>query len=346
VSPRSFSPHPTFGKARSKEGSGTMKLGVLTVLFQEKPFEEMLDIVSQSGLAAVELGTGNYPGNAHCDPDTLLGDEVKLKEFERALARRELFISALSCHGNPLHPQKEIAQGFHDTWRKTVLLAERLGVGTINLFSGCPGDSESSRYPNWVVCAWPPDFQEILKWQWEEKVIPYWREEAEFAQGHGVNKLAFEMHPGFVVYNPETLLKLREAVGPAIGANFDPSHLVWQGIDPVQAIRKLGCEGAIFHFHAKDIAIDLTNRAVNGVLDTKPYGDVLDRSWTFRTVGYGHGHDTWKAIISMLRMVGYDYVMSIEHEDSLASTREGFEKAVEFLKECLLEEPPAEMWWA
>lgn len=322
-----------------------MKLGVITVLFQDKPFSEALDIVKQHGLDAVEIGTGNYPGSAHCNPDELLADGDALKAFQAAIASRGLIISALSCHGNPLHPQPDVARDAHETWRKTVLLAEKLGVDCINLFSGCPGDSESSVRPNWVTCAWPPDYLETLQWQWNEKLIPYWTEEAAFAKSHGIEKIALEMHPGFMVYNPETLLRLRQAVGPEIGANFDPSHLLWQGIDPVEAIKLLAEAGALFHVHAKDVFIDHNNVKKNGVLDTKPYGDILHRSWTFRSVGYGLTESDWKAMISALRVVGYDHVLSIEHEDALASVEEGFAKAVEMLHRCMFKEQPGEMWW-
>lgn len=323
-----------------------MKLGVFTVLYQNLAFEEMLDKLSEMGVEAVELGTGNYPGNAHCNPDELLESPGKLKAFQKAIEDRGLMISGLSCHGNPLHPNKKVANEAHETWRKTVLLAERLEIPIINGFSGCPGDSMSAKFPNWVTCSWPPEYMEVLDWQWKEVVIPYWKEEANFAKNHGVNQIAFEMHPGFVVYNPETLLKLREQVGPSIGANFDPSHLVWQGIDPVEAIKKLGREKAIYHFHAKDTYLDQANIKVNGVLDTKHYSEILDRSWTFRSVGYGHDEKMWKDIISTLRAVGYDYVLSIEHEDMLASTDEGLRKAITLLKGSLFKEELTEMWWA
>ena len=194
------------------------------------------------------------------------------------------------------------------------------------------------------MATWPDDFQKIKEWQWNEKLIPYWQKEAKFAEAHHVTHIAFEMHPGFCVYNPETLLRLREAVGPVIGANFDPSHLFWQGIDPVAAIRAL--KGAIYHFHAKDTAIDPYYCAVNGVLDTKKFG-TPGRSWDFRTVGYGHGEDVWRAIFSELRRVGYDGIISIEHEDGLMSTREGLEKAIEVLKRTIIfEERNSEMYWA
>lgn len=230
-------------------------------------------------------------------------------------------------------------------WRKTVLLAEKLEIPVVNGFSGCPGDYNEAKNPNWVTCSWPPEFTEVLNWQWNEVVIPYWKEEAKFARSRGI-QVAFEMHPGFVVYNPETLLKLREHAGDNIGANFDPSHLVWQGIDPITAIKKLGRENAIFHFHAKDTYLDKENIKVNGVLDTKHYSEILDRSWTFRLVGYGHEEKIWKDMISTLRAVGYDYVISIEHEDMLASTDEGLKKAISLLKGAMFKEELTEMWWA
>ena len=184
----------------------------------------------------------------------------------------------------------------------------------------------------------------ILDWQWNEKLIPYWKKAAAFAGEHGVNKIALELHPGFCVYNTSSLLRLREAVGPAIGANFDPSHLIWQGMDPVEAIRAL--KGAIYHFHAKDTRVDPRNKAINGVLDTGHYGNLSDRSWTFRTVGYGHDYIYWKNMISMLKCVGYDGAISIEHEDALMSPEEGLDKAIEFLKDVIIYEQPADMWWA
>ena len=320
-----------------------MKIGVITNLLGNLPFEEALQYFVSKGIEMVEIGCGGYPGTQHADPDVLLNDDAKLEEFKALIKKYNVEISALSCHANPVHPDKAVAKEFDDAMRKAVLLAEKLGVHQINTFSGCPGDSENAKYPNWVTCPWPNEFGEMLEWQWNEVLITYWKEFVAFAKAHGVDKIALEMHPGFCVYNPETLLKLRAAVGPEIGANFDPSHLIWQGIEPVAAIRAL--EGAIFHFHAKDTKVDKYNTAVNGVLDTKPYGDEIHRSWVFRSVGYGNDETYWKDIISNLRMVGYDYAISIEHEDSLMSQNEGFSKAIDMLKRAVIREEPCTMWW-
>ena len=322
-----------------------MKLSVLINLYGNKTLDETLKIMSEQGVTTVEVGAGGYPGKAHCNPAELLADEAKLEEFKNTFKKYNISICALACHGNALHPDKETAKMYHDDFINAILLAEKLGVDTVITFSGCPGDCEESKYPNWVTCSWPDDYLKILDWQWETKVIPYWKETGAFAKAHGVDHIAFEMHPGFCVYNPATLLKLRAAVGDVIGANFDPSHLIWQGMDPVAAIREL--KGAIYHVHAKDTKIDKYNVAKNGVLDVKHYGQELERSWVFRTVGYGNNESYWRDMVSNLRLCGYDRVMSIEHEDSVMSIDEGLRKAVEFLKPIIIEEEkPTTMSWA
>jgi sugar phosphate isomerase/epimerase len=323
-----------------------MRLGVFTVLFANEPFEAALDRAVEAGLDCVEIGTGNYPGDAHCKPAELLADDARLAKFRDAIESRGLEISALSCHGNPLHPRSDVARASHETFVETVELAGRLGVGRINLFSGCPGDSDTATYPNWVTCAWPSEYAELLEWQWTEKVIPYWNEQAALAKANNI-RLGFEMHPGFVVFNPRSLLRLRAACGEAIGANLDPSHLFWQGIDVETAIAELGREGAIFHTHAKDTAVQPRNAALNGVLDTVPMGDIANRTWIFRTVGYGHSELDWRRILTALRLAGYDDVLSIEHEDALLSIDEGFRKGVAFLRSVMPSEPALrEAWWA
>jgi sugar phosphate isomerase/epimerase len=323
-----------------------MKLGTFTVVLGDMSLDQACEFLSKNGVQTVEIGCGGYPGRAHCDPDVLLKDEKEFDKFKNTIKDHNLEISALSCHGNMVHPVKEIADKFDEDLTKAILLAEKLGISIINTFSGCPGGSPEDKMPNWVTCSWPEDYLKVLDYQWNEILIPYWKKKVAFAKEHGVTKFALEMHPGFCVYNTSTLLKLREAVGPEIGANFDPSHLIWQGMDPCASIRELGKAGALFHFHAKDTKIDKYNTAVNGVLDTGHYGNEMNRSWVFRAVGYGNGEEFWKAIVSELRMAGYDHALSIEHEDSLMSGREGLVKAINFLKNVLIYESRGEMFWA
>ena len=320
-----------------------MRIGVFTALYGKSSFEEALDRAVVAGVTAVEIGSGGIVGSPHCPVDELLESAEKRKAYMKAITSRGLILSAFSCHDNPTHPDKAVAQRADRDLRKSVRLAEMLEVPVVNCFSGCPGGSPRDVTSNWITCPWPPEFTTALNYQWDEVTIPYWKEAGKFAGEHGI-KIAFEMHPGMLVYNVYTLLRLREAVGPMLGCNFDPSHLFWNGVDPVAAIRKLG--DSIFHMHGKDVYADPLNIAVNGCNDNKPYTLIKDRSWTFRTIGYGHDVKVWKDIVSALRLVGYDYVISIEHEDGLMSNDEGLAKAVAALKEAIIAQPAGEMFWA
>lgn len=320
-----------------------MKVGVFSAILSNLPLEKALAHIEGLGCETVEIGTGAYPGDAHCKPTELLANKTKLEKFTSAIKDSGLEISSLSCHGNPLHPNKAIATAHHKVFENTVKLAGRIGVPVVTTFSGCPGDHPKAKYPNWVTCPWPPDFLDILDWQWSKVAIPYWKKQAAFAKSHGV-KIAFEAHPGFLVYNPETLLKMRDACGSTIGANFDPSHFLWQGIDPIKAIRALA--GAIHHVHAKDTGLYPVNADVNGYLDTKHYADEKNRAWIFRTVGYGQPRSFWCDFVSTLRMCGYDGTLSMEHEDSLMSPAEGLRKGVEFLRSIVIREAKGKVTWA
>lgn len=320
-----------------------MRIGVLTVLYQQFDFEDALGKAAAAGVSAVEIGAGGYPGSQHCRVDDLPADPAERRAFLSAIESRGLILSALSVHNNPLSPDAAVAGKADEELRQAIRLARALGVPVVNTFSGLPAGAPGDRTPNWVTCPWPPEFLRMLDYQWNEVAIPYWRELERFAAGHDV-KIAFEMHPGMLVYNVETLLRLRAATGPALGCNFDPSHLWWNGVDAAAAIRALG--DAIFHVHGKDCYVDAHNVRVNGCNDHKPYDRVLERAWTFRTIGYGHDAAVWKEIVSALRLVGYDYVISIEHEDALMSNDEGLAKAIALLKDVVISEPAGEMFWA
>lgn len=318
-----------------------MRVGVFTALLSQFPLEKVLEKLKTLDISTIEVGTGNYPGDPHCKL-SMLDNEKELTEFKKKLDDHGFSISALSCHGNPLHPDPAVRKGYQDTHHRTVQLAAKLGVPVVIDFSGCPGDSENAKYPNWVTCPWPPEYLDVLEWQWEKVATPYWKQAGKFAADNGV-KIAIEMHPGFLAYSPETMLRLREIGGPAVGCNYDPSHMFWQGIDPIAAIRVLG--DCIYHVHAKDTQMYDRNLPKTGVLDTKKYTDEANRAWIFRTVGYGHAYQWWSEFISTLRMFNYDYVLSIEHEDSLMSPDEGLTKAARFLNQIVIREKPAAAWW-
>lgn len=322
-----------------------MKLGVFTPLYNNLTFEEMIEEVAAKGLDMVEIGTGGSPGNAHCDIDALLASETERDNYLKKLSDKGLTISAFSCHHNPISPNKAEAREGDELLRKTIRLASLMNVPVVNCFSGVSGGNETDTTVNWPVLPWPTDYTDIYHWQWEERLIPYWKEINTLAEEANV-KIGIELHGGFLCHTPYTMLKLREATGPAIGCNLDPSHLWWQGIDPVGAIKILGKAGAIHHFHVKDTYLDQDNINMYGLTDMQPYGDVQTRSWTFRSVGCGHSLDEWSNIISALRLYGYDYVLSIEHEDPIMSIDEGFTRAVTNLRSIMIHEQPTEMWWA
>jgi sugar phosphate isomerase/epimerase len=319
-----------------------MKLGVMTNCFIHDSWDSAVKKAHDAGLSAVEPAAGGFLGSAHCKPELLLKDNDALKRFVETFESRDMEISALAVHGNPLHPDESIARSHSDVIINAMELAVKIGVKVLNGFAGCPGAGEDARFPNWITCPWPPFFGEAVKWQWEKKIIPFWREMGKRLIDAGV-RLAFEMHPGDAVYNPETLLMLRNEIGEVVACNFDPSHVFWQGIDPLVGMKKLA--GAVVHVHAKDVLIDEEVVKWRGNIDWKPQSDILHRAWTFRTLGYGHDRLWWKKFISTLKLIGYDGVLSIEYEDPLMSADEGLKKAVSFMNDVLIFEEAGETHW-
>ncbi len=321
-----------------------MKLGVFTPVFDNLSFDEMIAKAEKLGLQAVEIGTGGNPGTAHLKIDDLLASSEKRKEYLAKLDAHGLEISALSCHNNPISPIKEVAQTADETLRKTIRLAELMNVPVVNEFSGISAGNDTDKGVSWPTLPWPTEYTDVYNYQWEKKLIPYWKDINHVAENSGV-KIGIELHGGFLCHTPYTMLKLREATGNAIGCNLDPSHMWWQGIDPVAAIKILGKAGALHHFHAKDTYLDQDNINMYGLTDMQPYSNVQTRAWTFRSVGYGHDLKTWSDMMSALRLYGYDHVVSIEHEDPLMSVDEGLQAAVRNLQSVLIKETPGDMWW-
>jgi sugar phosphate isomerase/epimerase len=308
-------------------------IGVFDPAFPDLTIDQLVEKYTSLGVEAAEIGTGGYPNNKHCPIDDLLADPAKLTAWRKKFEDRNIRIATLSCHGNPVHPDQKIANRDAETFRKTVQLAEKLDVKVIVGFSGCPGANPTDANPNWITYRWPPEYAAAQDWQWKEKVVPYWKGAAKFAREHGVHRLALEMHPNFMVYNPMTLLKLREAVGEEIGANNDLSHLFWQGCDPVEVIHMLGKQGAIFHAHMKDTVLYKDKVAKYGVLNfVFEKGDLKHASDAFRAVGYGHSASLWKDVIRAYMDVGYEGILSVENEDPILSGEVGVERALYVLK--------------
>ncbi|WP_290814950.1 sugar phosphate isomerase/epimerase [Halovivax sp.] len=321
-----------------------MDLGVHTPPLYDRSFEDALAYLAELGVSAVEPGVGGYPGDDHLSRSAYLDDEDAQSELRGALEEHGMRISALATHNNPLHPDEAEANDADEELREAIRLAAQLDVNVVTCFSGLPGGGPKDEYPNWITAPWPAEHAEALEYQWE-RAVEYWGQLADHAADHGVD-VAIEMHPNMLVYEPSGMARLREETNDRIGANFDPSHLYWQGISITDAIRFLGERDAIHHVHAKDTRIYEERSRVKGVLDTTPYDEEADRSWLFRSVGYGHGERHWKDVVSTLRMVGYDDVLSIEHEDSLTSSLEGLEKAVDLLSRAIFEETPGDAYWA
>ncbi len=319
-----------------------MDIGVHTPPLYGESLEDALAYLSAQGVSAIEPGVGGFPGDTHLPREEYLDDEDAQADLHALLEEHGMHISALATHNNPIHPDDERAAHDDTELREAIELAAQLEVGTVTCFSGLPGGGPNDEVPNWITAPWPGEHADAHEYQWDV-AVDYWRDLADHAAAHDVD-VAIEMHPNMLIYEPTGLLELREATNEHIGANFDPSHLYWQGISVTDAIRYLG--DAIHHFHAKDTRVYDEQARVKGVLDTTAYDDERNRAWIFRSVGYGHGEEHWKDIVSTLRMIGYDGTLSIEHEDSLTSSNEGLEKAIDLLQRAIFEEQPGEAYWA
>jgi sugar phosphate isomerase/epimerase len=319
-----------------------MKLGVVSSALLGFELDEALTYLQDLGVDAIELGSGGYHVPKFCDMDALLSDADGRARWLEAFAEHGLQISALAIHGDALSPDRRVAAEYDRQFRQTCELAALIGVSRLTLLAGLPEGAPGDTAQCWVVARFPEFNGRILRWQWEERVLPYWREHAMIADAHGC-RLCFEMHPSDVVYNPATLLRLSDAIGPVVGCNLDPSHLFWQGIDPTEVVWAL--RDTIYHVHAKDTRVLERNVRLNGVIEATPGRALGERAWAFRTVGYGHDESFWRDFVSALRDVGYDDVVSIEHEDEYLDSAEGLEKACRFLKPILFEREAAPPWW-
>ena len=304
-----------------------MKLGFVSDSLGSMPLDEMLDHAARMGVSGIEVNTCGWSTAPHFDLSGMLGNTANQRAFQQKFADRGLEIISLNANGNPLHPT-DPAQG--EGLKDTIRLAGEMGIKTVCTMSGLPAGNATDTMPNWVVSSWPPETQAILRYQWEEKLLPFWTEIAALAQEHGVERIALELHGNQCVYNVPSLLKLRDAIGPMIGANLDPSHLFWMGADPLVAAEALG--EAVYHVHAKDTMLNPPVQATTSLLENGSLMDIPARSWSYITLGFGHGEEWWRQFCYRLKMAGYDGWLSIEHEDVLLNSLEGLEKSVALLQ--------------
>ena len=304
-----------------------MKLGFVSDSLGCMSLTDMLDHAQRVGVSGVELNTCGWSTAPHFDLKGLLGNKTAQAAYQKEFSDRNLEIISLNANGNPLHPTDPTqGQGLRDTIR----VAGEMGIKTVCTMSGLPAGSANDTMPNWIVSSWPPETQEILSFQWGEKLIPFWAEIVALAQENGVERIALELHGNQCVYNVPSLLKLRDAVGPVVGANLDPSHLFWMGADPLMAAQALG--HAIYHVHAKDTLLNAPVQATTSVLENGTLMDIPARSWSYITLGFGHGEEWWRQFCYRLKMANYDGWLSIEHEDVLLNSLEGLEKSVTLLQ--------------
>jgi sugar phosphate isomerase/epimerase len=320
-----------------------VKLAAHTTGILDFEFEEGLRFLKDLGISSVEIAcAGVFVDRRYGDPAELLASEAALRAWRDAYARHELEICALSIHGEPLSPDREVAERYSAEFGQACELAERLGISRLTLTAGLPEAAPGDRSPCWVA-GLPPEFpaadRDVVQWQWEERLLPYWERHGAIAREHGC-ELCFEMTAWDLVHNPRTLLALRDAIGEVVRCNFDPSHLWYQGIDVFDAMDALGPLIALVH--AKDTRHHGRLTRLNGLFDLHPRSPLTERAWTFATVGYGHDHAFWTEFVSRLRLLGYDDVLSIEHEDPYMSTPEGVRKAAEFLKPLMIATPGIE----
>jgi len=307
-----------------------MKIGIFSDGLGRKPFLQMLDWCAANGIPGIEVGTGNFSSGVHVDLDGLIASSQARADFLEAFACRGLELTALNCSGNILDGSRERRQKHQDVFFKSIKLASLLGLKTIVAMSGCPGEAgDAASYPNWVTSYWQAEYQHLLAWQWKEAVEPFWHDAARVLSDAGV-RVAIEMHPGQSVYNPFTLRQLMNITGPVVGANLDPSHLFWQGIEPLRVIEALG--PAIYHVHIKDCWIDADETALNGVIDNRL---TAGRSWGHCSPGVGHGEYYWFQFVAALKKQGYAGPLSIEYAGASDRVEEGLRESVALLNRSL-----------
>ncbi len=315
-----------------------MKIGMVTDSVAQLGTDAMLDYAAELGLDAIELCVGNWGAAAHIgDVAELLTDAKRQRELRAKIQDRGLEISAFTANGNQLHPTDGEHQSkvVYDSLR----LAEIFEVPRIVLMSGLPAGTPGDSMPNWITTSWPPETQQALDYQWNEVAVPYWKALADFANVRGVNQLCIEAHGGQLVHNMPSFMRLRDAVGPTVGLNFDPSHFIWMGGDPIEMIRRYS--DCIYHVHAKDTYIDTHNLAEATRLDNRSMDRTLERSWSYVTLGYGQPEAWWREFCWQLQARGYaEGVLSIEHEDQNLSCNEGMRRSVELLNRVMPREQP------
>jgi len=286
---------------------------------------------AERGIAHIEMGVGGWKQADHLDLDALLRDARERDRLQGELREHGLVLSCVNAAGNPLHPDPTVGERHAALLRGAVELAALLGCDRVVTMSGCPGGRDGGSTP--VFASWPvvPDDETLWEWQLEHRLAPFWRELSAWAAAAAPEvMICLELHAGASAYNPASFARLREAAGPNVGVNLDPSHFWWQGMDPLDVIDEVG--PAIGFAHGKDTLVHPDRVRRNGLLDLAFPVDPDTASWHFCAVGSGHDDATWAALVAALRSAGYDGVISIEHEDPRVTPEEGIETSLAALR--------------
>jgi sugar phosphate isomerase/epimerase len=324
-----------------------MKLGVYTACLHDKTLEEALEIIAGLGLTGIEVNTGGFVAAPHIHVDALLASERARRDYLARISDSGIELTALNCNGNPLHPDVAVGSKHSADLYKTIELAGLLGIRDVITMSGQPEAHSGGTAPTWIVEPWNSASSEVLTYQWDEVAVPYWTDVERRAANAGV-RVALEMHPHNLVFNPATLVRLIERTSAShIGAEMDPSHLFWQGMEPIVGIEYLG--DRVFVAAAKDVRINEANCRLNGLLDDRfttpgpgePSVNLGGRyvlndfpaeaPWNFVAVGRGHDVDYWARFLAALDRVDTSVAVNIEHEDTELGQLEGLSAAASTL---------------
>jgi len=325
-----------------------MKLGAYTACLHDRSLDETLKILGELGLTGAEINAGGFVPAPHLPVDDLLGSASAREDYLGRFEQAGITLTGLNVNGNPLNPDPLVGPRHAADLHRAIDVAAALGVKRVVTMSGLPQGHPGGAVAAWTVNPWDSQFLDVLDYQWQQVAVPFWKDVNARAAAADV-KVCIEMHPHNLVFNPPTLRRLVEQTGAThIGAEMDPSHLFWQGMDPVACVDHLG--DLVFHAAAKDTRINADNVKLYGVLDDRftrtpadanPVGlggrNTLNQwpvnpAWEFVAVGRGHGvEDFWAPFLQALHRVDPGIAVNIEHEDQAYDQVEGLRMAAENL---------------
>jgi len=308
-----------------------LRIGVVLEAFLDRPLEDVLPWLARAApeVTDIEVGAGGYAPHPHCDVAELLHSAQARTAWLDLIARHGLRLDALNAWGNPLHPDEDLARRHDEDLRNAIRLAVLLGADRVVAMAGCPAGAPGDGVPHFGAGGWLPYLEGVYQRQWTERIEPYWTELAAFAAAEAPGLLVcLELHPGTCAFNVETFRRVA-ALGPSIGANLDPSHFFWMGMDGHRVAEALG--DRVGHAHGKDTVFHADSMALNGLLDRRWPEPAAEMPWTFAVPGRGHDLAWWTGLVRALAG-SRARVVSIEHEDPFVPAETGVPEAARVLR--------------